>query len=94
MTSDKITPELLDEVAYELEIRAEYPDHGEMIVPMHLMRRIQEALIWGADEVVQLREDFQGAQGGLVSLTIDYEALAGDADRLAEIIAMRDRAFA
>lgn len=89
MMSDKIHPELLEELAFELAIRAGYPDSGEMMAPMHLMRRLHEALVWGGDEIAQLREDFTGAQGGLTSLTIDYELLAGDTDRLSEIIAQR-----
>lgn len=82
--TDKIHPELLDEVEHELEIRAEYPDQGEMIVPMHLMRRMQFALRWAYDEVAQLREDLHGAQGAVNGLTTDLLLAEADVWRLVE----------
>lgn len=55
-----ITPELLDEIMFECDIRAEYPDAGgEAIVPIALLRRVRDALLWGADEIVQTHEDLQ-----------------------------------
>lgn len=67
--ASKITPELLDRLSFELEIRAEYPDKGEMIVNVGEMREYREALVWAADEIAQLREDLIGSTGACMSLT-------------------------
>lgn len=85
--ADKLNPELLDELAVELEIRKDYPDRGEMIVPVHLMRRLHEALVWSGDEVAQLREDLAGTMGALVATSIELEVQGYDLNRLAEIVA-------
>lgn len=83
---DPLSPALLDELAFELEIRAEYPDTGSMIVPMHLMRRLSDALVWAGDEVAQLREDLIGSTGACVSLTRDNLRLEGQVTLLSTLL--------
>lgn len=83
-----ITPELLDQVNFELEIRADYPDAGgEAIIPISLLRRLGEALTWAGDEITQLREDLAGSTGAVVGLTIEAEAWRADLDVLTALIA-------
>lgn len=86
---DKIHPELLDEVSFEVEIRAAYYEGETAMIPVHLLRRMHEALVWGADEIVQLREDFAGAVGAVDGLTEDNIRYASEVEQLCDLIADR-----